>query len=54
MEVKTLNVIVNILILIIMQELKNVKIIVLDARKDLIVLGLVNVDINIWNISLLL
>ena len=54
MEVKTLNVIVNILILIIMQELKNVKIIVLDAKKDLIVLGLVNVDINIWNISLLL
>ncbi len=47
MDLKILNVIVNILILIIMQELKNVKIIVEDALKDLTQLGHVNAGINI-------
>ena len=47
MDLKISNVIVNIHILIIMQELKNVKIIVGVVLKDLTQLGHVNADINI-------
>ena len=48
---KISSVTVNIHILIIMLKLKNADLIVQDALKDLIQPGLVNVDINIWNIK---
>lgn len=51
MDHKTLSVIVNIHIQIIMLLLKNVDLIVQDVNKDLIQHGLVNVDINILNIK---